>query len=104
MFTAALREQDLLDNSTISNIQALLVYAFSLELEKGTAASKTWNLLGVAIRMAQVSATTSNNRTFAEPRFLPDRTSDCIANSAVNPRSTRKQITPSCDDVSGEDA
>ncbi|ORY74320.1 fungal-specific transcription factor domain-domain-containing protein [Leucosporidium creatinivorum] len=50
---AALREQDLLDNSTISNIQALLVYAFSLELEKGTAASKTWNLLGVAIRMAQ---------------------------------------------------
>lgn len=51
---AALREQDLLDNSTIANIQALLVYAFSLELEKGTAASKTWNLLGVAVRMAQV--------------------------------------------------
>jgi hypothetical protein len=50
-----LREEDILDNSNISNIQALLVYAFSLELEKGTAASKTWNLLGVAIRMAQVS-------------------------------------------------
>ncbi|KAK4053439.1 hypothetical protein OIV83_001605 [Microbotryomycetes sp. JL201] len=50
---AALREQDLLDNSLISNIQALLVYAFSFELEKGTAASKTWNMLGLAIRMAQ---------------------------------------------------
>ncbi|KAK4058473.1 hypothetical protein OIO90_000634 [Microbotryomycetes sp. JL221] len=49
----ALREQDLLDNSLISNIQALLVYAFSAELEKGTAASKTWNMLGLAIRMAQ---------------------------------------------------
>ncbi|KAM0788470.1 hypothetical protein ACM66B_001603 [Microbotryomycetes sp. NB124-2] len=50
---AALREQDLLDNSLISNIQALLVYSFSFELEKGTAASKTWNMLGLAIRMAQ---------------------------------------------------
>ncbi|SCZ98232.1 BZ3500_MvSof-1268-A1-R1_Chr3-2g06236 [Microbotryum saponariae] len=50
---AILREQDFLDDSSMSNIQALLVYAFSLELEKKTPASKTWNLLGVAIRMAQ---------------------------------------------------
>ncbi|SCV71265.1 BQ2448_2853 [Microbotryum intermedium] len=50
---ATLREQDFLDDSSMSNIQALLVYAFSLELEKKTPASKTWNLLGVAIRMAQ---------------------------------------------------
>jgi len=50
---ATMRDEDVLDNSTISNIQSLLVYAMSMELEKGTAASKTWNLLGVAIRMAQ---------------------------------------------------
>ncbi|GJN87202.1 hypothetical protein Rhopal_000147-T1 [Rhodotorula paludigena] len=48
-----LRDEDMLDNSTIPNIQALLIYAFSMELEKGTAASKTWNILGLAIRMAQ---------------------------------------------------
>ena len=41
------------DNSSISNIQALLIYSFSMELEKGTAASKTWNILSLAIRMAQ---------------------------------------------------
>jgi hypothetical protein len=50
---ATLREEDILNNSSISNIQALLIYAYSCELEKGTASSKTWNLLGVAIRMAQ---------------------------------------------------
>ncbi|KAM0754753.1 hypothetical protein T439DRAFT_120969 [Meredithblackwellia eburnea MCA 4105] len=50
---ATLREEDILDNSSISTIQALLIYAYSLELEKGTAASKTWNILGLAIRMAQ---------------------------------------------------
>ncbi len=50
---ATMRDEDVLDNSSISNIQSLLVYAMSMELEKGTAASKTWNLLGVAIRMAQ---------------------------------------------------
>ncbi|BGP38406.1 hypothetical protein JCM10450v2_002351 [Rhodotorula kratochvilovae] len=48
-----LRDEDMLDNSTIPNIQALLIYAFSMELEKGTAASKTWNILGLAVRMAQ---------------------------------------------------
>ncbi|GAA5835100.1 hypothetical protein JCM9279_007200 [Rhodotorula babjevae] len=48
-----LRDEDMLDNSTIPNIQALLIYSFSMELEKGTAASKTWNVLGLAIRMAQ---------------------------------------------------
>lgn len=48
-----LREEDILDNSSIPNVQALLIYAFSLELEKGVGASKTWNVLGVAIRMAQ---------------------------------------------------
>lgn len=48
-----IREDDILDNSSISNVQALLIYAYSLELEKGVGASKTWNVLGVAIRMAQ---------------------------------------------------
>ncbi|BGP30501.1 hypothetical protein JCM10296v2_002256 [Rhodotorula toruloides] len=48
-----LRAEDMLDNSTIPNIQALLIYAFTMELEKGTAASKTWNILGLAVRMAQ---------------------------------------------------
>lgn len=48
-----LRSEDVLDNSTIANIQALLLYAFTGESEKGTAASKTWNILGLAIRMAQ---------------------------------------------------
>lgn len=48
-----LREDDILDHSSISNVQALLIYAYSLELEKGVGASKTWNILGVAIRMAQ---------------------------------------------------
>ncbi|GAA6034873.1 hypothetical protein JCM8097_009343 [Rhodosporidiobolus ruineniae] len=48
-----LRDEDMLDNSTIPNIQALLIYAFCMEAEKGTAASKTWNILGLAIRMAQ---------------------------------------------------
>jgi hypothetical protein len=50
---ATLREEDILDNSSIVNVQALLIYAYSLELEKGPAASKSWNILGVAIRMAQ---------------------------------------------------
>ncbi|GAA5912172.1 Zn(II)2Cys6 transcription factor [Sporobolomyces salmoneus] len=48
-----LRSEDILDNSNIPNIQALLLYAFTGESEKGTAASKTWNILGLAIRMAQ---------------------------------------------------
>ncbi|CEQ41923.1 SPOSA6832_03680 [Sporobolomyces salmonicolor] len=48
-----LRSEDILDNSNIPNIQALLLYAFTGECEKGTAASKTWNILGLAIRMAQ---------------------------------------------------
>ncbi|BGP14339.1 hypothetical protein JCM10213v2_002286 [Rhodosporidiobolus nylandii] len=48
-----LRDEDMLDSSSLSNIQALLVYAFCMEFEKGTAASKTWNNLGLAIRMAQ---------------------------------------------------
>ncbi|GAA5877751.1 hypothetical protein JCM16303_000225 [Sporobolomyces ruberrimus] len=47
-----LRSEDILDNSNIPNIQALLLYAFTGESEKGTAASKTWNILGLAIRMA----------------------------------------------------
>ncbi|KAK4700690.1 hypothetical protein P7C70_g5556, partial [Phenoliferia sp. Uapishka_3] len=50
---ATLREEDIVDNSSVKNIQALLIYAYSMELEKGTAASKTWNILGLAIRMAQ---------------------------------------------------
>lgn len=50
---STLREEDILDNSSIVNVQALLIYAYSLELEKGTAASKSWNILGLAIRMAQ---------------------------------------------------
>ncbi|GAA6000454.1 hypothetical protein JCM10207_008018 [Rhodosporidiobolus poonsookiae] len=48
-----LRDEDMLDSSTIPHIQALLIYAFSMEMEKGAAASKTWNCLGLAIRMAQ---------------------------------------------------
>lgn len=48
-----MRDDDVLDNSSISNVQALLIYAYSLELEKGIGGSKTWNVLGVAIRMAQ---------------------------------------------------
>ncbi|GAA5829418.1 hypothetical protein JCM3766R1_001091 [Sporobolomyces carnicolor] len=48
-----LRSEDILDNSNVPNIQALLLYAFTGESEKGTAASKTWNILGLAIRMAQ---------------------------------------------------
>jgi hypothetical protein len=48
-----LRDDDLLDNSTIPNIQALLLYSLSMELERGTAASKTWNCLRLAISMAQ---------------------------------------------------
>ncbi|GAA6005579.1 hypothetical protein JCM11491_003690 [Sporobolomyces phaffii] len=47
-----LRSEDILDNSNIPNIQALLLYACTGESEKGTAASKTWNILGLAIRMA----------------------------------------------------
>lgn len=50
---ATLREDDILDNSSIQNIQALLIYAHCGELEKNAAASKTWNSLGLAIRMAQ---------------------------------------------------
>ena len=48
-----MRDDDVLDNSSISNVQALLIYAYSLELEKGIGGSKTWNVLGVAIRMSQ---------------------------------------------------
>lgn len=50
---STLREEDILDNSSIVNVQALLIYAYSLELEKGPASSKSWNILGLAIRMAQ---------------------------------------------------
>lgn len=48
-----LRSNDILDNSSIPNIQALLIYSYCGELEKSSAASKTWNSLGLAIRMAQ---------------------------------------------------
>jgi hypothetical protein len=48
-----LRDDDMLDNSTIPHIQALLIYCFSCELERGTAASKTWNVCKLAISMAQ---------------------------------------------------
>lgn len=48
-----LRDDDLLENTSIATIQALLIYGFSLELEKGTAGSKSWNAVGLAIRKAQ---------------------------------------------------
>ncbi|KAI5480442.1 nitrogen assimilation transcription factor [Pseudohyphozyma bogoriensis] len=48
-----IRDDDVLDNSSISTIQALLIYSFSLELEKGNPGSKSWNAVGLAIRMAQ---------------------------------------------------
>ncbi|GAA5887279.1 hypothetical protein JCM6882_002472 [Rhodosporidiobolus microsporus] len=48
-----LRDEDMLDNSSLSNIQALLIYSMTMELESQSAASKTWNVLRLAISMAQ---------------------------------------------------
>lgn len=48
-----LLRQDEMYTSSISTIQSLLLYTFSLEMERGRAGSFSWNLLGFAIRMAQ---------------------------------------------------
>ncbi|GAA5839856.1 hypothetical protein JCM11251_001233 [Rhodosporidiobolus azoricus] len=50
---SCLRDEDMLDNSSLSNIQALLIYSMTMELESQSAASKTWNALRLAISMAQ---------------------------------------------------
>lgn len=49
----ALKDDEMMNQSSLQTIQALLIYAFAFELERGTAASRTWFSLGLAVRMAQ---------------------------------------------------
>lgn len=49
----AMRDDDTMNRSSLQTIQALLLYSFAFELERGAAASRTWFCLGLAVRMAQ---------------------------------------------------
>ncbi|KAH8913804.1 hypothetical protein BT69DRAFT_91777 [Atractiella rhizophila] len=48
------REEDVLDWGNLATVQSLLIYSFSLEFSQGRASgNKNWNVLSLAIRMAQ---------------------------------------------------
>jgi hypothetical protein len=49
----ALKDDDTVNRSSLQTIQALLLYSYAFELERGAAGSRTWFCLGLAVRMAQ---------------------------------------------------
>ena len=49
----AMRDDEVMNRSSLQTIQGLLLYSYAFELERGAAASRTWFCLGLAVRMAQ---------------------------------------------------
>lgn len=49
----ALKDDEMMNSSSLQMIQALLLYSFAFELERGPAGSRTWFNIGLAVRMAQ---------------------------------------------------
>lgn len=49
----ASRESDMLTSTNLQNVQAHLIFAVSMEMERGGVGTRVWNSVGLAIRMAQ---------------------------------------------------
>ena len=53
LIAQTLKNDEMLTAPSLQTIQALLLYSYTFELEKGTTANKTWLYLGLAVKMAQ---------------------------------------------------